>query len=943
VTPGDDASRDDVTDRVREVVGVVCSELRAGAVGPEVRIDSELDRELGLDSLSTVEVLSRLEQRFSVTLPEDALARAATVADLVELVDQASGRSARTPLLRTTPPLERISGPVPRADTATTLGEVLEAYVRADPDRVHLRAVGAGHDEPMTYGELRAQAGEMAAGLAARGVRPGDRVALMLPTQPDYFTMFFGVLLAGATPVPIYPPTRRSQIEDHLRRHAAILDNAGVVMLVTVPEARRLGSALRANVPSMRFVTCPADIAVAGAPAPRPSVAGADLALIQYTSGSTGMPKGVALTHGNLLANIRAMGSAAAVTEDDVFVSWLPLYHDMGLIGAWLGSLCLGIPLVVMAPTAFLTSPARWLRTISEVGGTISASPNFGYEMCVAKIADDQLEGVDLSSWRLAFNGAEAVRPETIERFASRFATHGFRPEAMTPVYGLAESSVGLAFPPLGRGPLVDRIDRDTFLSTGNAAPARTDDSTPLRFVACGRALVGHDIAVVDSHGRRVGDRIEGRIRFRGPSATTGYFRAPEATAAVILDGWVDTGDLGYLVDGELYVTGRVKDLVIRAGRNLHPEELEAAVAEIPGVRRGRVAVFGSTEGSSGTERLVVVAETDETDSASRSAIREAILGAAVDLLGTPPDEVVLAPRGTLLKTSSGKLRRSASRDAVEQGIRGESRRPVWWQVAHVRLGGRWVPLRASWRRLVERRGAWRAWAALALIGPPAWITVVALPRASWRWAATRHIGRVLARLAGVSLTIEHLERLPAEGPVVIVANHTGFVDAMVLFLMLPGTLHFVAASELSRHAPLRILLHRLGVLSVDRDDRERGVEATAAMVELGRAGERLVVFPEGRLSVTPGLRNFHLGAFIVAAAVGCPVVPLVIHGSRAVLAPGTWQVRPGPVGVEVAEPIAATNGGWQEAVRLRDQARQSILSRCGEPDSVAPAWDERP
>ena len=253
--------------------------------------------------------------------------------------------------------------------------------------------------------------------MLARDVMPGDTVAIMLPTGREYFVTFAGVVLAGAVPVPIYPPARPSQLAEHLRRHTGILANARAALLVTVPAAVGLGNLLRANVDSLRHIVVPESLAgVAGGALPRPR--SADLALVQYTSGSTGQPKGVALTHDNLLANIRAMGEAVAVSGADTFVSWLPRYHDMGLIGAWLSSLNYGVPLVVMAPQMFLTRPSRWLRAIHANRGTISAGPNFAYELCLTKINEADLDGIDLSSWRLAFNGAEPVSPATIERFA---------------------------------------------------------------------------------------------------------------------------------------------------------------------------------------------------------------------------------------------------------------------------------------------------------------------------------------------------------------------------------------------------------------------------------------------------------------------------------------------------------------------------------------------
>jgi acyl-CoA synthetase (AMP-forming)/AMP-acid ligase II len=397
-------------------------------------------------------------------------------------------------------------------------------------------------------------------------------------------------------------------------------------------------------------------------------VAPDDTALLQYTSGSTGAPKGVVLTHANLLANIRAMASATAASTDDVFVSWLPLYHDMGLIGAWLGSLCVGFPLLVMSPLSFLARPVRWLRAISDHAATLSAAPNFGFELCVRRIAAADLAGVDLSSWRIAFNGAEPVSPSTLERFVARFEPYGLRPGALAPVYGLAEAGVGLTFPPPGREPVVDRIDRRALTHAGAAVPASPDDATAQRVVACGRALPGYEVRIVDTLGHLVGDRHEGRVEFRGPSATAGYYRDPEATRRLFDGGWLDTGDLGYTAGGDVYVTGRVKDIIIRAGRNLHPDELEEVVGAVPGVRTGCVAAFASADPEAGTERLVVAAETHLTDASARDALHAAIVDAAVDVLGTPPDEVVLLAPRTLPKTSSGKIRRAASRDRYERG-----------------------------------------------------------------------------------------------------------------------------------------------------------------------------------------------------------------------------------------------------------------------------------
>ena len=351
------------------------------------------------------------------------------------------------------------------------------------------------------------------------------------------------------------------------------------------------------------------------------------VALIQYTSGSTGDPKGVVLSHSNLLANIRAMGEVMDASSADVFVSWLPLYHDMGLIGAWLGCLHFAAPLYAMSPLSFLVRPESWLWAMHRFRATFSASPNFGFELCLNKIADADLEGLDLSSLRMVANGAEPVSVQTLRRFIDRFGRYGFPAQAMAPVYGLAECSVGLAFPPLGRLPIIDRVNRDRLSADGVAEPARPDDPKPLEIVPCGQPLPGHEIRIVDEAGYELGERREGRLEFRGPSATRGYFRNETKTRELFHDGWLDSGDRAYMAGGDVCITGRIKDIIIRAGRHIYPQEVEDAVAEIPGIRKGCVAVFGVTDRASGTERVVVLAETRETDPTARADTASARAG----------------------------------------------------------------------------------------------------------------------------------------------------------------------------------------------------------------------------------------------------------------------------------------------------------------------------
>jgi 1-acyl-sn-glycerol-3-phosphate acyltransferase len=656
-------------------------------------------------------------------------------------------------------------------------------------------------------------------------------------------------------------------------------------------------------------------------------VRGEDIAFIQYTSGSTGNPKGVVLTHDNLLANVRAMQTATQVTARDVFVSWLPLYHDMGLIGAFLGSLYVGMTLVVMSPLAFLARPERWLWAIHRYRGTLSAGPNFAYELAARRVPETALKGLDLSSWRLAFNGAEAVNAETMTRFAERFGLCGLRPQALTPVYGLAEASVGLLFPPLGRGVVVDRIDRNVFTQQHRAQPARAGDPHALQFVACGRPLPGHEVRIVDDAGNEVGERVEGRLEFRGPSATSGYFRNAAATQRLFDDGWLDSGDRAYRADNDIFVTGRVKDVVIRGGRNLYPDEIEAAVGSIGGVRRGCVAVFGVPDESSGTERLVVLAETQLDDKPSREKAQAAIVDTVVDVLGEPPDEVVLAPPHTVLKTSSGKIRRSACRDLLLRGAIGASTPSARLQFLRLAAGAIAARARHALAVLTEFASSLRILAAFWAIAAPAWLLTVSTRDTASAWRVGRATARLLMRAANLPLTVTGLDKLPA-GPCVVVSNHASYADGVLLVAALPRPFAFVAKRELRDQFIAGRYLRHLGAEFVERADVKRSVEDAQRMADLVSNGKSLMIFPEGTFVIHEELLPFRLGAFLAAARAQVPVVPVAIRGSRELLSASGYWPRRRALEVIVGEPLWPQPGSpdvFATAVQLRRRARETI------------------
>jgi 1-acyl-sn-glycerol-3-phosphate acyltransferase len=920
---------------------------------PAVRPDSRLEADLGFDSLGRMELLLRIERELGVSLPEDSLQRAETVEDLwnaSRYAPAAAGaRPPRVDAAAPTPALGPARAPVEDGATpadATTLLEVLDWHVARHPERLHATVLGDGVETPIRYRDLDAGARRVAAGLRRHGLQRGGTVAIMLPTSPAYFPVYLGILRAGGVPVPIYPPARPSQLEDHVRRHAGILANAGATVMVVPPEATWVARLLRARVPELRTLLSPADLGAdlgadvadaAAAPADEPqapvAVHGDDVAFIQYTSGSTGQPKGVALTHANLLANIRAMAQAVDATPDDVFVSWLPLYHDMGLIGAWLGSLYVGMPLVVMPPLAFLARPERWLQAMTRFRGTISAGPNFAYELCLKRIDDAALAGLELSSWRWAFNGAEAVGAATLERFAQRFAACGLRAQALAPVYGLAECAVGLLFPPPGRGPVIDRVRRDAFERERRALPAGPDDARALRFVGCGHPLSGHRVRIVDEEGREVGERVEGRLEFQGPSATRGYWRNPAQTARLFDGDWLDTGDRAYAAEGEVYVTGRVKDIVIRGGRNLHPQEIEDAVGAVEGVRKGCVAAFGSPDPQRGTERLVVLAEATAAtlaDPAAQRRLREAVGAAVVGAIGEPADAIVIAPPHAVLKTSSGKVRRSACRERFERGDLGAAPASARLQVARLVLGA--VPARLRAFGAAAGRVAFGARAGIlfALLAPVFWLLVVLEPTAASAYRVARRGARMLLRGAGVPLEVRGLEHVPAGGGAVLVCNHASYLDGLVLVAALPRPVVFVAKHELAAQFVAGRFLRALGGVFVERGDRLRAVEDARELGGVVRSGACLLVFPEGTFGEGPGVLPFHLGAYAAAVDAGAPVLAVALRGTREVLRhPSIWPRR-AALAVEIAPALAPSGGvdGFSAAVRLRDATRAWIVRR---------------
>jgi acyl-CoA synthetase (AMP-forming)/AMP-acid ligase II len=598
------------------------------------------------------------------------------------------------------------------------------------------------------WDEVRARALAVCGGLLALGVQRGDRVALVFPTGLDFFSAFFGTLLAGAVPAPLYPPVRLGRLREYFARTTRMLEIAAArVVLADARIERLLGEPVAAARPRYGCLTL-ADLPGAAAPAQPVRVRPDELALVQFSSGTTVAPKAVALSHRAVVAQTEILSGFWRDEEGlrHSCASWLPLYHDMGLIGCVFPALARDATLTLLPPELFVARPALWLRAIARYRATISPAPNFGYSLCLTRVADADLEGVDLSCWRAALNGAEPVAPAVLQAFAERFARWGFSPAALTPVYGLSEAALAVTFSELERPYRSGWFDREALSRERLARPVPAHGGSPsapgghrppghpgepgerverargegdpagdgaerdgdpvaaggergwdpvarraggrdgdpqaagperatrgadcgVEIVSVGRPVPGFRLAVRDPQGRDLPPGRVGRLWIRGPSLMEGYLGDPEGTARALRDGWLDTGDLGFVDQGELFLTGRAKDLIILRGRNHSPAEIEQAVDAVSGVRAGcAVAVSWLPEGAAGEVLALFVERARGATPAQLAELPDACGKAVLAATGLAVDRLeVLAP-GTLPRTSSGKLRRSEALRLYREG-----------------------------------------------------------------------------------------------------------------------------------------------------------------------------------------------------------------------------------------------------------------------------------
>ena len=588
-----------------------------------------------------------------------------------------------------------MNGPRLPRPKCSTVNDALAAAARSDSG---LTFVDLTERETfLPYREVHARARRMAGALRARGVGAGDRVALVFPTSPGFLDAFFGVLLAGAVPVPLYPPVRLGRLAEYHVATARMIAAVGARLVLADAATRTLlGTPVESSRPPLGCAT-PEELGPAGEL--EVGVAPGALGLIQFSSGSTADPRPVALSHDNLVSQLAALRALLPPEEgtSQKGVSWLPLYHDMGLIGCLLQAVYYPAPLVLIPPELFLARPALWLRAIARHRATISVAPSFAYALCERRVRDEDLIDADLSSWRLALCGAEPVSLESLERFARRFAPFGFDRRSLRPVYGLAEASLAVTFTPGGREVRALRVDPVRLAATGEAVEGTR------AIVSVGTPVPGTDVELRGPEGEVLLERRVGRIFVRGASVMVGYFGPSGVTERAAPGAWLDTGDLGFVAGGELHVCGREKDVIVIRGANHQAQEFEECLAGVEGVRAGCAVAVGFVPEEADGEQLLVLAErpsgarplSDDASTADR--VRRAILGRT----GIRPHTVHLLAPGTIPRTSSGKLRRN---EALRRFLAGELGPPA--RVSRLRIVLEVLRSALAFARVRLRRGA---------------------------------------------------------------------------------------------------------------------------------------------------------------------------------------------------------------------------------------------
>ena len=911
--------RAEIESTVLTIVKGFIAETNPNIPAESINLGSQLDQ-FSVDSLGRMELFSRIKLKFNINIAETCIFNAESVNDIVLSVLSSSENKAYLAYSEEDKHIITSSS----SNRGNTLVEVLSYMATKHPDFHHIYLVGEdGAEEVITYAGLLENAKQIAKGLCTVGLKPQETVAIMLKTEADFFYTFFGVLLAGGIPVPIYPPLRLSKIGDYIKREAKILEKAEVKFLITFAEAKKLSHIIKPFVSSLKAVCMVDDLRLTGDFKLNHIIRPEDTALIQFTSGSTNTPKGVKLSHRNIISNIDAIGRALNLNSTDTVVSWLPLYHDMGLIGAWLNPFFYNFPTVIMSPLSFLTAPEIWLWKIHEHKATVSTAPNFAYELCVKKIQESNIKGLNLSSWRLALNGAEKVQTITINNFVDKFEKYGFQKKSMTPVYGLAESSVALIIPELNREPVIDIVNKDVLELENKAIPCNKNDAKAIDIASCGVPLHNHEVKIFKTNSAiEAAEREVGRLFFKGPSVMTNYYRDLQETKQRKIGEYLDSGDLAYIADNEIYIVGRTKDVIIKAGKNIYPYDIEAIAGEVDGVRKGCVIAFSADDATLGTEKIIVVAEAKTLD----NKLKTIIVNEVFTKLDITIDEIELIKPHQIPKTSSGKLQRTLCKQEYLQNKLNKKSVPFLMQVMQLFVQGQLNKLYGLGKTFLKLIYTGYVGVILAGYILTIWAACKILKK-DHAYKTSSYLSKLLFKFAGCELEVEGLDNLKDTDNLVFVANHQSYIDSIALIATLPKYAVFFAKKEVLDMLIIRTIFAKLGYLVIDREDVTKSAEYITLMTRVLAAGNSIIIFPEGGITESSELRPFKLGAFQAAVTAKKAVCPIFIDGTIDILRDEDKLLCPGKITIKIMQPIIPESKDWKEVVDISTKAKDKIAN----------------
>ncbi len=559
----------------------------------------------------------------------------------------------------------------------TTLADLIHQNYSKNPEKAAIILQHAGQDDkPVSYHDLVTGSARYARTYAEAGLQPGEVIILILQHGEDLVYSFWGAILHGAIPAIMPFLTEKLSPERYRADLAALLSVTQPTAIVTYPEFESdIRSAMTAD-SSVRTVLLTSQLA----PETEPDFSQlrglhckpTDIVLLQHSSGTTGLQKGVALSHEAVLNQLNAYTRALQLTSDDVLVSWLPLYHDMGLIAGFLMPILMGITLVLQSPFDWVRAPHKLFQSVSKYKGTLSWLPNFAYNFCAQKVRERDLEGVDLSSWRVITNCSEPVKWESHQAFFQRFEKYGLRESALNCSYAMAENVFGVTQTPLGTKPVTDEIDRESYINERIANPPM-DGKPTLKMMSSGRALPNTRLLILSEDGKSLPDKVIGEVALQSDCMLTGYYHRPDATEKALRDGWYLTGDYGYTLNSEVFVAGRKKDMIIVGGKNVYPQDLESLAYEVPGIHAGRAVAFGIEDAKAGTEEVVIVAEVDTENPEERQRIADALRKHITQNSAIALRHAHIVDPKWILKTSSGKTARSANREKFLQELESSS------------------------------------------------------------------------------------------------------------------------------------------------------------------------------------------------------------------------------------------------------------------------------